>query len=61
MGAEICALLHSDGQYAPEVLPQLLEPLELAEADVVMGSRMLDPVRARGVGCRYTNCWLIEA
>jgi glycosyltransferase involved in cell wall biosynthesis len=47
MGADICALLHSDGQYAPELLPQLLKPLENGEADVVMGSRMLDPSRAR--------------
>lgn len=40
-GADIVALLHSDGQYAPELLPKLLEPLENDEADVVQGSRML--------------------
>ena len=33
-------MLHADGQYAPEVLPQLLEPLERDEADMVFGSRM---------------------
>ena len=40
-GADIAALLHADGQYAPELLPQLLAPLENDEADVVQGSRML--------------------
>ncbi len=40
-GYDIVALLHGDGQYAPEALPQLLEPLENGEADAVFGSRML--------------------
>jgi glycosyltransferase involved in cell wall biosynthesis len=40
-GADIVVLLHADGQYAPELLPQLLAPLEKEEADVVQGSRML--------------------
>lgn len=40
--ADIAALLHSDCQYAPEVLPALLLPLEKGEADIVQGSRMLD-------------------
>ncbi|HEX3248793.1 MAG TPA: methyltransferase domain-containing protein [Pyrinomonadaceae bacterium] len=37
---DIVVMLHADGQYAPEVLPQLLEPLERDEADMVFGSRM---------------------
>jgi len=40
-GAEIVALLHSDGQYAPEHLPSLLEPLAGDQCDVVVGSRIL--------------------
>ncbi len=36
------ALVHGDGQYAPECLPQLLEPLAAGDADVVFGSRMLE-------------------
>jgi len=40
-GADIVALLHADGQYAPELLPQLLQPLEAGEADLVQGSRMM--------------------
>lgn len=38
---DIVVLLHGDGQYAPEVMQRLLEPLETGEADLVMGSRML--------------------
>lgn len=39
---DIVVMLHADGQYAPEVLPQLLEPLETGEADMVFGSRMAE-------------------
>jgi glycosyltransferase involved in cell wall biosynthesis len=39
-GLDIVVMLHADGQYAPEVLPELLEPLEKGEADMVFGSRM---------------------
>ena len=41
-GFDIVALVHGDGQYAPEKLPELLEPLIRGEADAVFGSRMLD-------------------
>ncbi|WP_205480307.1 glycosyltransferase family 2 protein [Sphingomonas arenae] len=47
-GADIVALLHADGQYAPELLLQLLEPLEKDQADVVQGSRMLNSQALRG-------------
>jgi glycosyltransferase involved in cell wall biosynthesis len=40
---DIVALLHGDGQYAPEELPTLLEPLLKNEADAVFGSRMMSP------------------
>lgn len=42
-GYDIVALIHGDGQYAPEALPELLKPLEAGEADAVFGSRMLKP------------------
>jgi glycosyltransferase involved in cell wall biosynthesis len=42
-GYDIVALLHGDGQYAPEALPDLLAPLERGEADAVFGSRMMTP------------------
>jgi len=41
-GADIAVLLHSDCQYAPEMLPELLKPLEEGSCDVVQGSRMMD-------------------
>ena len=40
-GMDIVVLLHGDGQYAPEVMQELLTPLENGEADMVMGSRMM--------------------
>jgi glycosyltransferase involved in cell wall biosynthesis len=42
-GHDIVALLHGDGQYAPEALSDLLAPLERGEADAVFGSRMMQP------------------
>lgn len=42
-GLDIVVLLHGDGQYAPEVMQQLLTPLERDKADLVMGSRMMIP------------------
>lgn len=42
-GFDIVALVHGDGQYAPEALPILLEPLVKGEADMVFGSRMSTP------------------
>jgi glycosyltransferase involved in cell wall biosynthesis len=38
---DVVVLLHGDGQYAPEVMQNLLTPLETAQADMVMGSRMM--------------------
>jgi glycosyltransferase involved in cell wall biosynthesis len=40
-GLDIVVLLHGDGQYAPEVMQDLLNPLESGDADAVMGSRMM--------------------
>jgi glycosyltransferase involved in cell wall biosynthesis/2-polyprenyl-3-methyl-5-hydroxy-6-metoxy-1,4-benzoquinol methylase len=49
-GFDFVALVHGDGQYAPEFLPQLLRPLRDGEADAVFGSRMLEPGAARRGG-----------
>ena len=38
---DFVAMVHGDGQYAPEELERLLEPLRANEADAVFGSRML--------------------
>ena len=39
---DVVVLLHGDGQYAPERLPELLKPLIDGEADAVFGSRMMN-------------------
>jgi glycosyltransferase involved in cell wall biosynthesis len=40
-GADVGILLHSDGQYSPEKIIELLEPFDRDTADLVQGSRML--------------------
>jgi glycosyltransferase involved in cell wall biosynthesis len=40
-GFDFVALLHGDGQYTPERLSELLEPLRNGSAEAVFGSRML--------------------
>jgi glycosyltransferase involved in cell wall biosynthesis len=39
-GADIVVLLHSDGQYAPELILEMMKPIEEDKADVVGGSRI---------------------
>jgi glycosyltransferase involved in cell wall biosynthesis len=41
-GFDVVALLHGDGQYAPEMLPELIAPVASGEADACFGSRMLE-------------------
>ncbi len=38
---DFVALVHGDGQYAPEALPELLKPLREGTGDAIFGSRML--------------------
>lgn len=71
-GYDAVALLHGDGQYAPEKLPDLIEPIIHDDADAVFGSRMMvkgDAIRGgmplyKYVGNRlltwYEN-WLLNA
>ena len=40
-GFDMVALLHGDGQYAPEELGNLIEPIRRDDADAVFGSRMM--------------------
>jgi glycosyltransferase involved in cell wall biosynthesis len=40
-GFDYVAMVHGDGQYAPEELERLVEPLRTGEADAVFGSRMM--------------------
>ncbi len=41
-GLDAVVMLHGDGQYAPEMLPDLFRPLVEENADVVIGSRMIN-------------------
>ena len=45
-GFDVVVLLHGDGQYAPERLPEMLQPILDNQADVVFGSRMLNKADA---------------
>ncbi|MFL6204932.1 MAG: bifunctional glycosyltransferase/class I SAM-dependent methyltransferase [Acidimicrobiales bacterium] len=49
-GLDIVVMLHGDGQYAPECLADVVAPIERDEADVVLGSRMMDRGGARAGG-----------
>ena len=44
-GFDFVAMVHGDGQYAPEELPTLVAPLRDGRADAVFGSRMMTPLR----------------
>jgi len=50
-GFDLTILLHGDGQYAPELLPQFIEAWERTGAAVILGSRMgsLRSARAGGM------------
>jgi glycosyltransferase involved in cell wall biosynthesis/2-polyprenyl-3-methyl-5-hydroxy-6-metoxy-1,4-benzoquinol methylase len=48
-GVDIVVLLHADGQYAPESLPDILA-VYTQDVDAVFGSRFLDPAAARAGG-----------
>ncbi|MBV8463895.1 MAG: glycosyltransferase family 2 protein, partial [Acidimicrobiales bacterium] len=49
-GLDVIVMLHGDGQYAPESLPDLLRPILAGEADAVFGSRMMIKGAARRGG-----------
>lgn len=40
-GATIVVMVHPDYQYDPRLLPEMIKPIEVGQADVVFGSRML--------------------
>lgn len=49
-GFDFTILLHGDGQYAPELLPEFIAQWEKQDADVVLGSRMQNWRSARKGG-----------
>lgn len=42
-GADVVVMLHPDGQYDPQILPDMVEPILAGEADMTLGSRFLRP------------------
>ena len=49
-GLDIVVLLHGDGQYTPRAAAAMVEPIVAGDAEVVLGSRMLDRGAARKGG-----------
>jgi len=49
-GLDVVVLLHGDGQYAPEVMGELLSRFDDPTVDAVFGSRMMTPGAARRGG-----------
>ncbi len=42
-GADVVVMLHPDGQYEPELIPRMVEPIIADRADMVLGSRLTVP------------------
>jgi glycosyltransferase involved in cell wall biosynthesis len=49
-GADVVVMLHPDGQYEPELIPRMVAPILAGEADLVLGSRLLEPGAALAAG-----------
>jgi glycosyltransferase involved in cell wall biosynthesis len=61
LSADAAILLHADGQYSPEMIPEMLRPLDDGQADLVQGSRMLGGGALKGGMPFYkyvSNKWL---
>ena len=48
--ADVVVMLHPDGQYEPELIPRMVEPILAGDADLVLGSRLLIPGAALAAG-----------
>lgn len=40
--ADVIVMLHPDGQYEPTLIPELVKPIIAGEADLVLGSRLME-------------------
>jgi glycosyltransferase involved in cell wall biosynthesis len=49
-GADVVVMLHPDGQYESELVPNMVNPILEGKADLVLGSRLLIPGAARAAG-----------
>ncbi|MBI2265109.1 MAG: glycosyltransferase family 2 protein [Armatimonadetes bacterium] len=48
--ADVVVMLHPDGQYDPQLIPELVRPVLEGEADLTLGSRFLIPGAAKEGG-----------
>jgi glycosyltransferase involved in cell wall biosynthesis len=48
--ADVVVMLHPDGQYEPTLIPRLVEPILTGQADIVLGSRLMEPGMALAGG-----------
>jgi glycosyltransferase involved in cell wall biosynthesis len=56
-GAEIIIMLHPDGQYDPDIIPQMIEAIRQGKGDFVLGSRFLPPQNALQGGMPLYKYW----
>jgi 2-polyprenyl-3-methyl-5-hydroxy-6-metoxy-1,4-benzoquinol methylase len=56
-GLDIVVLLHGDGQYAPECLPDIIAPFESGDCAAVFGSRMMHKGAAKQGGMPLYKRW----
>jgi len=54
-GAGIVVSIDADGQYDPEQIPQLIEPIVAGNADLVLGSRFAGWIEEMPIGKRIGN------
>jgi SAM-dependent methyltransferase len=47
-GADIVVMVHADNQYDPSLVAEMVKPIESGEADVVIGSRLLEDEAVSG-------------
>ncbi len=52
-GYDVVVMVHGDGQYPPEFLPEMIAPILKGEADAVFGSRMINKKDALKGGMPY--------
>ena len=55
--ADVVVMLHPDGQYEPELIPMMVEPIIAGEADLVLGSRLAIPGAALAAGMPRWKLW----
>jgi len=54
-GADIIVSIDADGQYDPKEIPNLIRPIVLGEADLVLGSRFKGSIEEMSFGKRLGN------